>query len=196
MALIRKGGKSQIRKNFTEYELRSRSWEKGYFDIPPQFELSDITLNGLQIIRDHFDVPMRVTSTQRSGIHNSDIDGAMNSYHLTGNAIDFKFLGFNATKTQKKYHDDIRSQGPLYQKLRDAGVGGFGMYETFNHIDSRIRLSVWDKTSNATSAAVDPEADEGDEEPNVFDWYFWTKVGVIAVIVIILTIFIYKYFTK
>jgi hypothetical protein len=63
--------------------------------------------------------------------------------HVLGIACDFNFTssaGVDIT-IHKAFNTDIRDQGPLYQELRRAGMGGIGLYgpskRNFCHMDTR-----------------------------------------------------------
>ena len=61
--------------------------------------------SGLQIVRDHFNSPIRVTSTLRTATGNALVDGASNSRHLPASAIDFQFISNNDGILQQFYED-------------------------------------------------------------------------------------------
>ena len=131
MTEICRDGNRQITKNFSERELYSKS-----LDAPVCFNLSKTTINGLQTIRDWFNTPIIVTST--------------NSRHLTGDAIDFDFQN-NADVHLKEFYEQMRCKGELYRKLRKQGINGMGIYASFIHIDDRPKSveSFWDDSAGA-----------------------------------------------
>ena len=43
------------------------------------------------------------------------------------------------------YHWQILNKGPLFEQLRLAGIGGFGLYDNFIHVDSRAGGNQTDK---------------------------------------------------
>lgn len=145
--LIRKGSNEQLTNNFTEKEIFNASY--GGVD---SFTISDKVLLGAQIIRDFYGVPMGVNSSHRTVAHELAQGRSGNSQH-TKSALDLRFLEDNE-KYLLLYHQDILSQGPLYKKLRAAGITGFGLYDTFLHIDPRTermsesdefgKLETWD----------------------------------------------------
>lgn len=55
--------------------------------------LRALCFNVLQPMRDHFGVPIEVTSGYRSWAVNKRVGGAPNSSHLFGEAVDFKVMG-------------------------------------------------------------------------------------------------------
>lgn len=75
---------------------------------------------------------MNVNSTYRTYIDNLNWGGATHSQHLTGEAEDLQ-TGPGTAAIQA----DIESKGPLYQSLRSACIGGFGIGVSFIHLDTR-----------------------------------------------------------
>ena len=142
MAHICKDGNRQITKNFTESELYSKS-----FDAPTCHPLSDKTIEGLQDIRDRYGSPIAVTSTYRTQAGNSAIGGASTSHHLTGEAIDFSFVGIGAKSNMQDFYNDMKCKGSMYRLLRQKGINGIGIYDSFLHIDSRPTPSFWDESA-------------------------------------------------
>jgi hypothetical protein len=131
--LIRKNNQNKVTSNFTEAEYFAAS-----FGIKEnEFDFSPITVSGVQIIRDYFGVPMKLTATKRSIAHELSKGRSGDGQHPKGNATDFVFLGPQAEQTLLKYHQEILNQGELFKRLRQAGIKGFGLYDNFNHIDSR-----------------------------------------------------------
>lgn len=100
--------------------------------------LSKKVVDCLQLIRDYFDVPIRVTSTYRNYIPTNGVSPASISPHMLGQAIDFQFIG-----TQEEvdnlylfFKEDIENKGMLFQLLWEKGCRGFGSYDNFIHIDT------------------------------------------------------------
>jgi len=162
-----------VRENFTMHELRCRSADK-----PGYFILDDVTLDLLQYIRSATGQPIRVTSTLRTPIHNTAIGGVSNSRHLVGRAIDFQFI-------DSSYHSTFITElyGGLEEELREFGLGGLGLYDTFFHIDNRENESViWD---NRTFVPNDqPSLPKGKEDGifvnlNPKKWIFLAFLGVL-----------------
>lgn len=59
--------------------------------------LKQLAKNIFQPIRDHFNVPIRISSGYRSAALNKKIGGAANSQHSTGQAIDIDMIGTEVT---------------------------------------------------------------------------------------------------
>lgn len=88
----------------------------------------------LENIREHFGVPISITSPYRCPTHNSRIGGATGSRHSRGDAADIVVKGFSP-RTVAQYAESI-------------GILGIGLYETANdgyfvHIDTRDYRSFW-----------------------------------------------------
>jgi len=205
MALITKGGTKQIRTNFNEHELRSRSWEKGFLDAPESFELSDITLDGMQIIRNYYNVPMIPSSTLRSDLHNSLTPGASSgSFHKLKNgkvhAVDWEFEdqdiegseGYNASID---YYNQMKNKsGALYSQLKAIGVNGIGLYDNFNHTDSRSYTAFWDNSTKKKSYIEAITSTYSNNEDGYIDWSnSIITTSIIIVVLIVLLIWWFKF---
>ena len=84
--------------------------------------------NRLQVLRDLFGDPIKITSGYRSPEHNKKIGGKENSYHLHGMAADIVVEGWNARDVQLLLKD---------------WSGGLGCYVTFTHVDIRPTKARW-----------------------------------------------------
>jgi len=82
------------------------------------------TLRILESVRQHFGMPVTVTSAARCRSHNASVGGAARSQHIYGRAADIKVAG----TTPRAVHDWIAEQFP-YASL--------GLYQTFVHVDTR-----------------------------------------------------------
>ena len=88
----------------------------------------------LQKIRDHFGVPVTVTSGYRCLTHNRNVGGATGSRHTKGDAADIQVKGHTPRE--------------VAQYAESIGIKGIGLYETssdgfFVHIDTRDYKSFW-----------------------------------------------------
>ncbi len=129
--MIITNSKKKASKDFTMAEWYSRSP-----DAPPSHEMDDKLIAALQYIRDKYNSPVVITSTYRTRQANADIGGKSNSMHLHGIAVDF-YLQDKDHMTD--FVDSLRSKGAWYHDLRDMGIAGIGIYNTFVHIDTRTR---------------------------------------------------------
>lgn len=82
-------------------------------------------LTVLQRLRDHFGVPVRITSGARCPAHNRIIGGSPESMHLRGRAADIQVTGVLAASVA----DYLEQQYPDRY--------GIGRYRDFTHIDTR-----------------------------------------------------------
>lgn len=85
----------------------------------------------LERIRNHFDVPVWISSAARCETHNSSdsVKGGKHSQHLLGRAADIVVDGVPAELVQE-YANQIE-------------VSGVGSYGTFTHIDTRAIKARW-----------------------------------------------------
>lgn len=129
--LIRKDNTNKVSANFTEAEYYKASF--GTNGDP--FDLSDKVINGGQIIRTYFGVPMKVNASYRTSAWDISKGRSGTGQHTKKTATDFSFV--DNGNTMLNYHQEILQKGPLYKELRKAGINGFGLYDNFLHIDSR-----------------------------------------------------------
>ena len=208
MALITKGGTSQIRPNFNESELQSGSWRNGFTDAVDSFELSDNTLDALQFLRDHYGVAMGVNSTYRSDLHNASLTGSASlSFHKLKKAIvratDFHFIGAHIKGSKAHladidyYHQINNKKGVVYDTLVNTyKIKGLGLYDNFNHIDSRVQSGVnfWDNSTKKKSYIEAITSTIQNNEDGVLDWKnSIITTGVIILIIIAALIWWFKY---
>ena len=138
---LRKGFNGYITKNFREDELFSKSP-----DAPERHKQSLDSIHALQIIREYFKCATQVNSTYRTPQHNEDEGGGKKSRHLISEAIDFEFIGNNSKECHEQYQKDIENKEGVYLLIKKF-IRGFGLYNGFNHIDSREKFAFWDKRS-------------------------------------------------
>jgi hypothetical protein len=121
----------QVFPHFNIHEFYSKSP-----DAPQCHELSDITMQAVNYIREYYGVPVVITSTYRTRYHELVLLGKKTTgQHFEGNAIDFKILDKAA---MEDYQRQVASaSGEVFTHLRQMGIAGFGLYDNFNHIDSR-----------------------------------------------------------
>lgn len=91
-----------LSENLTLSEvIRSESAKRYQItNMPTDEHLNNLKLlatNIFQPIRDHFNVPIRISSGYRSAALNKKIGGAANSQHSTGQAIDIDMIGTEVT---------------------------------------------------------------------------------------------------
>ena len=81
-------------------------------------------------IREHFGVPITVTSGNRCPNYNAAVGGRRNSKHLVGKAADIQVKGVKPA--------DVAD---FAETLLDEG--GIGRYDTFTHVDVRNKRARW-----------------------------------------------------
>lgn len=91
------------------------------------------TMDKLEQLRGFYGGPIPITSYYRSPEYNRAIGGADNSMHLLGRAVDVKIL-----------HGNDIGRMRLVHLATVAGFRGFGLYDTFNHIDTG-KTRFWDE---------------------------------------------------
>jgi len=84
-----------------------------------------LTLTLLEDVRDHFNQPITVHSAFRCPAYNAMVNGAENSQHLVGRAVDFVVTGV------------LPEEVASYLKWRYPGKFGIGSYKSFTHFDTR-----------------------------------------------------------
>lgn len=128
---------SDFIKNFTWAEAthngtRIPAYGNLHGNLTPEKVTSNLLeiFTELQKIRNHYKVPISVTSGYRPPSVNKRVGGASNSQHLFGNAVDFKVAGISP---QKVY----RWLDPQWNK------GGLASSRSFTHIDLRGYRARW-----------------------------------------------------
>lgn len=130
--LLFKNQNRQIRPNFTEKELFSKS-----SDAPDSHFLNDRVVDAVQAVRDYFGVPVSINSSYRTFEHNRRVGGSPQSQHLRGFALDFTFSDKNTLERTKS--ELAAQRGELWNRIRMKGVTAVGIYDGFIHIDARER---------------------------------------------------------
>ena len=83
-------------------------------------------LDKLQLLRDIIKKPLYINSAYRSALHNARVGGAPMSSHKKGIAFDISLRNHNIED--------------LHKTALKAGFTGFGIYQTFLHVDTgRVR---------------------------------------------------------
>lgn len=122
----------KLTKNFDSKEFESR--DGALTPVTVQENLQKLAKN-LQVLRDHFGLPIHINSGYRSPSHNKSIGGVKGSQHVFGKAADIVIKG----KTPTEIHETIErliSEGKMEQ-------GGLGLYLTFVHYDIRGFAARW-----------------------------------------------------
>lgn len=110
-------------KHFQEFEFECSCCRK----TKPNSELMAV----LELVRIHFNSPVKINSSYRCEAHNADVGGAKNSQHKLGTAADIVVQGVDPLVV----HQFINSIFP--------NSYGLGKYNTFTHIDVRQNKARW-----------------------------------------------------
>lgn len=109
-----------LSKNLSRKEFACKCCE---FDTADQE-----TIKVIQDVCDNFECSVIITSACRCPAHNRKVGGTKNSQHLLGRAADCVFMLDGNPIDPTEIHYYLVSEHDGY---------GFGLYETFNHIDTR-----------------------------------------------------------
>lgn len=85
----------------------------------------------LQVVRDHYQKPVRINSAYRTKAYNASIGGAKASKHVLGMAADITVKGVKPDE--------------LADFLEEFDPGGLGRYNTFTHVDVFGAMRRWDE---------------------------------------------------
>ena len=94
-------------------------------------EVAEKLLRELDKIREHFGVPVSITSGRRCKKHNAKVGGATNSQHVLGTAADIVVKGVSPDKVYK------------YLSTTYPDRYGIGLYKSFTHFDVRPQKARW-----------------------------------------------------
>lgn len=108
-------------ENFTPKEIACKGTGKLLID--------ERSMDMLQELRYGINKPFYLNSAYRSPEHNAAVGGASNSYHLRGMAFDISLRNL--------VRDD------LVRMAKVIGFRGLGYYQSFQHIDTRSKETVW-----------------------------------------------------
>lgn len=97
------------------------------FPVEPNEKLVET----LETIREHFGVPVTVSSGIRCKTHNTNAGGVSKSQHMEGTAADIVVKGVPVSEVVK------------YAETLMPKTGGIGTYKTFTHIDVRSVKARW-----------------------------------------------------
>ena len=119
--------------NFQLKEFNSKDGAAMPFDVAQNvLEL----MMQLQVLRDHYGVPISINSGYRSPKHNKAVGGSKNSQHLLGKAADIVVEGVSP--------DDVADTIERLVKEGKMRIGGLGRYKNFTHVDIRENKARWD----------------------------------------------------
>lgn len=137
---IKAGDNSPLSPHFLRSEFYSTSPRHG-FGAVPSHPIYPQLVEAAEILRAHFNTAWRITSTFRNEAHERSILERLGTHyflsqHCKGKAFDSQPAN-NDPAIMAAIAADFFAGGPLYQKLRAAGITGFGVYDRFVHLDCR-----------------------------------------------------------
>ena len=104
---------------YLEATTSQTATRKGIVNTPGDKELINMQLVGIRVfdvVREHFDTPLRVSSFYRSLLLNNSIGGAKTSQHVKGQAIDIQGTG---EVTNKMIFDYIKDNLDFDQLINE-----------------------------------------------------------------------------
>ena len=137
--IITKGDTSKVTNNFTMNEFYCKS-----FNAPKSHYFDEKLIQVAQYLRDLTHASVIIDSSFRTKEHQAvliaNIQGAAkNSQHELGKAVDLKFA---TPQILASLCGSIDNKDAIFKKLRQLGVRGFGLYDTFIHLDTREGVAV------------------------------------------------------
>lgn len=122
----------KLTENFNREEFECADGSE--MPIEVQLNIAELAVQ-LEIIRSHFNAPVKINSAYRSPEHNISVGGSKNSQHVLGKAADIVVEGY----TPDEVADAV-------EFLIDTGMikqGGLGRYNSFTHYDIRGERARW-----------------------------------------------------
>ena len=120
----KKEGNNQVSKNFKVKEFACKDGSDTIF-------IDSNLVDVLQTIRDHFNKPVIINSGYRTENYNKKIGGAEYSQHMYGKAVDIRVSGVKPKEVAE------------FAETLIPNIGGIGIYNSFTHIDVRVKRSRW-----------------------------------------------------
>lgn len=141
---IKRNDTSRITPHFRTNEFYSTSP-----DAPAEHVIAQPVVSAAEFLRSHFNTAWRITSGYRTSAHELAIckrEGlpsglATSSQHVAARAFDSQPVT-NRPAIIAQLHADFLNQGPVFIQLRELGITGFGIYDTFIHLDCRDTTKV------------------------------------------------------
>lgn len=125
-------------EHFTLQEMMCRD---GSLVLSPEAIAHAKRINAL---REWYNKPMTVNSWYRSPSYNKAIGGAPKSKHMDCIATDIALPKEYASFSKERKEQFISNMREKWFQLCEIG-GGFGIYKTFMHFDSRAEQTTWDE---------------------------------------------------
>lgn len=122
---VSKVGDVKISKNFRVKEFQCK-------DGTDKVLIDDDLVYKLQLIRDHFDKPLIITSGYRTPSYNAKVGGSPTSKHVKGMACDIRVNGIDPVLV-----------GMYAESIDSGGIGVYSYVNGFTHIDTRTTPYRW-----------------------------------------------------
>lgn len=123
----------KLTENFKKKEFECADGSE--MPIEVQLNIAELAVQ-LEIIRSHFNAPIKINSAYRSPEYNATIPGASkNSQHVLGKAADIVVKGYTP--------DEVADALEFLINTGMIKEGGVGRYNTFTHYDIRGERARW-----------------------------------------------------
>lgn len=122
----------KLTENFNREEFECADGSE--MPIEVQLNIAELAVQ-LEIIRSHFNAPIKINSAYRSPEHNEAVGGSKNSQHVLGKAADIVVKGFSP--------DEVADALEFLISTEMIKEGGIGRYNTFTHYDIRGERARW-----------------------------------------------------
>ncbi len=128
----------------------SEFYPQGSMNYPETVFIHDALPKAAQFLRSHFNEPIEISDTIR---YPGDKHYSKSSTHSFGLAEDLNWTTNEETILIRLNHD-IMTRGPIFRKLFDLGIRGFGVYDNFFHADARDSRFVSTDTYNGEPISI------------------------------------------
>lgn len=122
----------KLTENFKKKEFECKDGSEMPTDV--QLNIAELAVQ-LEIIRSHFNAPIKITSAYRSLEYNRSIGSKDTSQHVLGRAADIQVKGYTPDEVADAI-EFLISSGMIKE-------GGVGRYNTFTHYDTRGERARW-----------------------------------------------------
>ena len=157
LVLIKPGDETKI-GFFRLAEFHPNSNYRMSDDEIGQFNVPAILIEAGNLLREAVDAPVTVNSSIRSPKKNQAVGGQKKSLHLPyeedGNLMT-RAVDFGISTGIKDIHVALLGDGPLADELREMGIGGIGLYDTFIHLDVGPKR-MWDNRVSTKVGMFNP----------------------------------------
>lgn len=121
---IRKGDQTQLSPHFQAFEFYSKK-----SNAPASHPFYSELVEAVEFLRTYYDTPWRITSTYRPD--------SIGSQHRECRAVDSQPTSKDPAILADLQRQLCDKNSEVFKKLRKIGIRGFGVYDTFCHLDVR-----------------------------------------------------------